>query len=220
MNTQLLQGQSSEESRHAENMLKERLASITQPNAYDFRMLASFYLNSRRYEEANAVLFQMLQLASEEDNLELLQALYQDLGWTALLSRDPERARRHFSCQRAMLEELRHKSENETSAVEELCGIDESVSESIFRESDVNLFVVTHQMGLWGTARRHLLRLQLSFDGKTFGFDEFVAGRQESLQTELPDFVLCRTMVFLETLEQAESEQPLDQTSTTVNSLN
>jgi hypothetical protein len=173
-----------------ETMMKERLAQIGAPSAYDFRMLANFYLNARRYEDACKIYLQMLYFASSEGNPDLIQALYQDLGWVALLSSDPEQARLHFSCQRATVKKIHRQSK----------------SEGIYRDSDLNLFVATYRMGKWSASWRHLLRLWRSFKGKKFGFNDFVAGWQESLDGDLTDFTRLRTMVFLETLEQAESK--------------
>ena len=173
-----------------EIMMKERLAQVDAPIAYDFRMLANFYLNARRYEDACRIHLQMLYFASYEGNPGLIQSLYQDLGWVALLSSDADQARLHFSCQRATVENIHGQSK----------------SEGIYRDSDLNLFVATYRMGKWSASWRHLLRLWRSFKGKKFGFNDFVAGWQESLDGDLTDFTRLRTMVFLETLEQAESK--------------
>jgi hypothetical protein len=198
------QAHSSENFQHPESMLEERLARIEEPTAYDYRMLANFYLNAGRYEEANAVQFQMLQLASTEDNPELLQSLYQDFGWAALLSGDPEAACRHFSCQRATLEEIHEQSR----------------TDSVYRESDLNLFVATYRSGSWSTSMRHLMRLKKSFETKGSGFREFVIGRQETCNGELPEFNRLRTMAFLETLEQADIKQTVNKPSDIKTSLN
>ena len=170
--------------------MRERLAQIRAPRAYDFRMLANFYLNARRYEDACKIYLQMLYFSSYEGNTDLIKSLYQDLGWVALLSGDPDQARLHFSCQRGTVEEIHRQA----------------MPEGIFRDSDLNLFVATYRLGKWSASWRHLLRLWRSFKGKKFGFNDFVAGWQESLDGDLTDFTRLRTMVFLETLEQAQSK--------------